>query len=554
MSISEKLEAAIDIKDLVSKYVTLKKAGVNYKSVCPFPGHNEKTPSFVVSPVKQIAYCFGCHKGWGPIKFTMDIENCEFKDAIQILWSITGIAVDTNFNQEKFEEKKNLYSLYRDAAGYYTSALKNYPEVKKYIYDRGISEEIMNNFHFWYSDSWVALYDYLAKKGYDNEMIEKSNIFLDMRTKKDKFINRIIFPIQNARGDFVAFTARIIGKWEPKYLNSPASDLYDKSSILYGLFHARTTISKEGFVIVTEGQMDTIALQSAGILNTVAVSGSALTDKHLQLLKRLTKKVFLCFDGDKAGEKATKASLEKMKNKWFEAKIISLPEGKDPDDIVTGWENFEDYIKNALSPIAYYIEKSDVDTSSIDDKKNILWEFLEVISSYSDNIEKDHYLKEVAHILKINEKIVYDSYNKRRTTVTTKEVVETSVEKITAKDMVIAYCLSHTQSISYFKNNILFPEAISQDLSEILDNGAEALKSLPLDKKEKFKALSLKLDSEISSDFEIKESQDKILRAYNIESYKFLTIKLKEKMNHGDENAFLKYSQIIAQAKQNGIK
>ena len=170
MSISEELESAIDIVELVSKYTSLKKAGVNFKAVCPFPGHNEKTPSFMVSPVKQMAYCFGCHKWGGPIKFIMDIENCEFREAIEILGWYTWIAVNSNFDKEKHEAKKNIYSLYKDAVNYYKNALKKYPEVKKYVFDRGLNEKVMEDFHFGYADSWVELYAYLKWKWYDPEM------------------------------------------------------------------------------------------------------------------------------------------------------------------------------------------------------------------------------------------------------------------------------------------------------------------------------------------------------------------------------------------------
>ena len=209
MWIVEDLESAIDIVDLVSKYTSLKKSGVNYKSTCPFPGHSEKTPSFMVSKSKQLWYCFGCHKWGGPVKFIMDIENCEFKEAIEILGSFTGIKVNSNFDKEKFETKKNLYSLYKDAVNYYKDALKNYPEMRKYLMDRNLTSETIEKFHFWYADSGLNLYNYLRNKWYDDALIEESKIFLDVRGRKDKFINRIIFPIQNQRWDFIALAGRI---------------------------------------------------------------------------------------------------------------------------------------------------------------------------------------------------------------------------------------------------------------------------------------------------------------------------------------------------------
>lgn len=556
MSISEELESAIDIVELVWKYSSLKKAGVNYKSVCPFPGHSEKTPSFMVSPVKQIAYCFGCHKWGGPIKFIMDIENCEFKEAIEILWGYTGIAVNTNFNKEKHDAKKSIYSLYKDAVNYYSNALKKYPEVKKYVFDRGLNEKIMGDFHFGYSDSWVELYSYLKNKWYDDELIIKSNIFLDIKTKKDKFINRLIFPIQNARWDFVAFTARIIWAGEPKYLNSPASELYDKSNILYWLYNARTAITKQDYVIITEWQMDTIALQAAGFYNTVAVSGSALTDKHLTLIKRLTKKIYLCFDWDNAWYNATKSAIEKMKNSWFEVKIIALPKGKDPDDIVQSGKDFNEYINNALTPIWYYIKKSNFDITSIEEKKKVLAELLDIVKSYSDNIEKDYYLKEISKLLDVNQNIIYDSFNRIKYTTNTAKDDRFKKEKITSEETVIWYCLSNENNIEYFNKHILFKDWLWKDLKKILQEGISYINTLELNKKERLRWISLKIDSEsqLKNKEHTREELNKIVDWINREIYKKLVIVLKNEMKSWDSEAFIKYTKLINEAKKIGIK
>lgn len=556
MGISEDLESAIDIVELVWKYISLKKAGVNYKSVCPFPGHSEKTPSFMVSPVKQIAYCFGCHKWGWPIKFIMDIENCEFREAIEILWNYTGIAVNTNFNKEKHEEKKNIYSLYKDAVKYYSDALKKYPEIKKYVYDRWLNEKVIEDFHFGYSDSWVELYNYLKNKWYDDDLIITSNIFLDIKTKKDKFINRLIFPIQNARWDFVAFTARIIWEWEPKYLNSPASELYDKSNILYGLYNARTAITKQDFVIITEWQMDTIALQAAWFFNTVAVSGSALTDKHLTLIKRLTKKIYLCFDWDSAWYKATKSALEKMKNSWFEVKIIDLPKGKDPDDIIQSGKDFQEYINGAITPIWYYIKKSNFDINSIEEKKKMLSELLDIVKSYSDNIEKDFYLKEISKILDINQNIVYDSFNRIKFTTNTSKNNKIETDKITSEEIVIWYCISNENNIDYFNKHILFKDWLWKDLKKILEEWISYINTLELNKKERLRWVSLKIDSENqhTNNEHTSEELNKIVDWINREIYKKLVIILKKEMNSWNSEAFLKYTKLISEAKKIGIK
>lgn len=557
MSISEELESAIDIVDLVSKYASLKKSGANYKCNCPFPGHNEKTPSFMVSPAKQIAYCFGCHKWWWPIKFVMDIENCEFRDALEILWNYTWIKVNTNFNKEKFEEKKSMYSLYKDASNYYKNTLKNYPEIKKYLFDRWLNDDIIRDFNIGYSDSWVELYNYLKSKWYDDEQINESHIFLDLKTKKDKFINRIIFPVQNARWDFVAFAWRIHGSWEPKYLNSPASEIYDKSNILYNLFNARNSITKLDYAIITEWYMDAIALNRWGFTNVVAVSGTALTEKHLVLLKRLTKKIYLCFDWDSAWEKATKLSLEKMKNEGFEVKIILLSWWKDPDEIISSGKDFTDFIKNALTPIWYYIKKSNFDTNSIEEKKKLLSELLDIVKSYSDNIEKDFYLKEISSLLNINSNIVYDAFNKIRfTNHESKNKNQEIKQTLTSSEIAIWYCIIDEKNIEYIKKNLIFNEWLWKDLEWFFEKWISYLDSLELSKKEKYKAISLKIES-INSESNInhiEEELKKVIDWLNREIFKTESAKLKQDISSGNNDALLKYSLLISKAKKAQIK
>jgi len=556
MWIVEELESAIDVVDLVNKYVSLKKSGVNYKAVCPFPGHSEKTPSFMVSPSKQLAYCFGCHKwGWA-VKFVMDIENCEFREAIEILSNFTGIQVNSNFDKEKYEAQKNIYSLYKSAVEYYKKAMQNYPEVKKYLMDRWLNSEIIEKFHFGYSDSGLELYNYLKTKWFDDNLIAESNIFVDVKNKKDKFINRIIFPIQNLRWDFVAFTARILGSWEPKYINSPASKYYDKSAILYWLFEAKTAITKKDFVIVTEWQMDTISLQAAWFFNTVAISGTALTEKHLGILKRLTKKIYLCFDGDSAWEKATKLSLELMKNKGFEVRIISLKKGSDPDEIIkSGWD-FEEYIQSAITPIWYFIEKSNFDITSIEDKKKLLLELIDIVKSYSDNVEKDYYLKEIAELLDINKNIVYDTFNRTKFKVKLDKDINDTKYVITSEDLAIWYILINDKNKDIFNQNIIFKDILSKNFTDFLNNWQEVLPKLDLDTKEKYRWISLKIE-ESNKEKTIEKQENEIIqiaKSINKDIYKKEYSRLKTLMNSWDLNAFTKYSELVKKAKKYKIK
>lgn len=557
MGVVEDLEGSIDIVDLVWKYSKIKKAGANYKGLCPFPGHNEKTPSFVVSPAKQIWYCFGCHRwGWA-VKFIMDIENCEFKEALDILSNITWKSINNNFDAEKYKEQKNIYSLYKDATSYYKQALQKYPEMKKYLMDRGFSGESLENFHLGYADSWVDLYNYLKEKWYEDKLIEDSKIFIDISRKKDKFINRIVFPIQNARGDFVAFTGRVVGQWEPKYLNSPASSYYDKSSILYWLYSARHAITKLDFAIVTEWNPDVIAMQQYGFTNTVAVSWTALTDKHLTIVKRLTHRIYLCFDNDKAWINATKLSLENMKNKWFEVKIISLSGWKDPDEILKSGADFQPYIDNALTPIGFYIQNAKFDPSNLDEKKKLLKELIDIVKSYSDNVEKDFYLKEIANLLDIHTKIVYDLFNRSRAHISTNTDENGEKKQIlTSENLAIWYLINKPDYREKIKENLLFPENVSKHLQNMLDNWVGYLDTLELSQKEAFKWIALKIEMENKQKTpeHFEEELTKLIKWLNREIYKKQVEILKNKIWSWDTQALQEYSTLMKKAKLHGIK
>jgi len=557
LSIIEELENSIDIVDLVWKYSKLKKIWANYKCLCPFPWHSEKTPSFVVSPSKQIAYCFGCHRWWWPIKFVMDIENCEFKEAVEILWNITWVKIKWFENwksEETAKSEKNLFTLYKDIANYYKSSLKRYQEIIDYLKNRWLSEDSLNTFSLWYADDWINLYNFLRDKWYDDEIIKESQVFLDVSRRKDKFLWRVIFPIKNHRWDTVAFAWRIINNWEPKYLNSPASHIYDKSNILYWLFEARQEITKKDFVIITEGYMDTISLHQYGFKNTVAVSWTALTEKHLTLLKRLTNKIYLCFDNDKAWDSATRLSLELMKNKWFEVKIILLEWWKDPDEILKSWEDFQKFIDNAVSPIVYFIKKSVFNEKSLDDKKNTLKTILEVLKSYSDNIEKDFYIKEISKLLDIPTKLIYDELNK-----IPNKKEDISWEKniqITSQDYAVAYLLINPYYRNQISKELAFLDDIDFILGDALKNN-DFLNNISLDKKEFYRWLALEIEEKLNNltDDKITDDIKKLCQKINSDIFKKESLKLKEVLTKDKNNleVLIKYNNLLKKAKENKI-
>jgi len=425
----------------------------------------------------------------------MDMENCEFREALQILGNITGTEIPGyTEDREKIEIKKNLYSLYKDATNYYKQALSKHPEIKKYLIDRGINESDIEKFHFGYSDSGVWLYNYLKDKWYEDILIEESQIFVNIKSRKDKFIGRVIFPIQNLRGDFVAFAGRITGYWEPKYINSPASQIYDKSSILYGLYEARSAITKKDRIILTEWYMDTIALHRAEFFETVAVSGTALTEKHIPIIKRLTHKVYICFDNDKAWIQATRNSLEVLKNQGLEVKIITISWAKDPDEYLEKWYDFETCIAEAFSPIGWILSTNSVDLTSIDEKQKFISLVLELIRSYSNDIEKDSYLKELSLFSDTPIHILYEQFKvpKRQKKIIPEQ--DSSKISINSEDSLIAFLASFPEKNKDIKEHLVFPETLKNLTQKFLENPENNISSLELSQKEFIKALTLKYE------------------------------------------------------------
>ena len=552
MWIVEDLESSIDIVELVKRYANLKKAWANYKALCPFPWHNEHTPSFLVSPSKQIGYCFWCHRWGWPLKFIMDIENCSFKEAVEILSSITWVKVKWyDFSQEQV--KKNIYWVFKDIVNYYKKSLNASMEIQKYLFDRWLTKESIEKYEFGYADSWIELYNYLLWKWYDDDLISQTNVFLDLKTKKDKFIWRIIFPIKNIRWDIVWLAGRITWAWEPKYLNSPASTIYDKSSILYWLFEWRNEVTKKDFLIITEWYMDCISLQQAWFKNTVCVSWTALTEKHITIIKKLTHKIYLCFDNDKAWKNATELSIEMLKNKDMEVKIISLDWWKDPDEIIKSWGDFQHFIDNALSPIWYELKNIQL-TNSLNDKKDILNKLLKIVKNYQNNVEVDYYLKEISAKLDIKIDIVYQEYNKTKLERRENSQVSTK-SQLTSSDIIIWYCINYPEKIGFIKENIKLKKYIPNDLELILENWSDIINTFEIDKKNKYIWISQNNESlEIKAQIEnttIKNDEtieNDILRAISKLDNDLLSIAsqiLKQKMNQWEPSAFEEYKELL---------
>jgi DNA primase len=358
----EEIRQSINIVDVISPFVQLRKRGRNYLGLCPF--HTEKTPSFTVSEEKQIFHCFGCHTGGNVFKFLMEYEKISFVEAVQELAEQAGITLEAEEGKaEKQTEQEILYDINTDAAKYFLNNLLNTAEgeiAARYFHKRNIKLQTMRAFGLGYAlNGWDKFVEFAKEKRIDLDkalllgLIIKGN---DGRLH-DRFSSRIIFPIFSPNGRVVAFAGRIMEEKEgsAKYLNSPESSVYHKGSILYGLSHAKDEIRKLDKAILVEGYMDLISLYQSGVKNVVAVSGTALTDEQIQLLSRYTKNVVLLFDADTAGIKASMRSIELLLKRDMEIKIVSLPAGEDPDSFVNkyGREKFEELIKHAENFLEY---------------------------------------------------------------------------------------------------------------------------------------------------------------------------------------------------------
>ncbi len=407
MSISQEIESKINIVELAGRYLQMKKAGVNYKALCPF--HTEKTASFVISPVKNLAYCFSCHHGGGPLRFLMEIEKMEFGEALHALAKEAWVELKTDYYKERGEKTGDVYDMHRIATDFYYEEIlrEENKERLNYLLNRGISRETIDRFKLGYSWNPRELFARLKDKGFTEQGIIDSGIFVG--PGRDKFYGRIIFPIANFAGHTVAFTGRITDKWEPKYLNSPVSDIFNKSAILYGFHLAKSTIAREQSVIIVEGQMDTVALHQAGIYNAVGISGTALTKEHIALIKRFTKKLYLCLDGDKAGIEATFKSLENLYNEDLDIYVISLSDAKDPDEFIKSWGDFQQETKKALTPIEFYIKEGAkrYDIAEMTGKKAIWEELKKMLKHIKNPIEIDAYIREIGKILNLSTDVLY---------------------------------------------------------------------------------------------------------------------------------------------------
>lgn len=443
------IKSRLSIEDVVSEYVQLKRSGRNFKGLSPFT--NEKSPSFIVSPEKQIWHDFSSGRGGDVISFIQEVEGLDFKGSLELLARKAGIELD-DFRSEKTDKNQknhtaNMYSAVEQAVNYYQVQLtKNIPALKYLREIRGYEKQTLIDFRFGYSPSdGRSLLKYLVAKGFEHSTLQSVGLVSKRGNDwYDMFRGRIMIPLLDPQGRAVGFTARqlIDDKNSPKYINTPSTTLYDKGRQVFGLSQAKDAIRKSGFVVVVEGNLDVVASHQAGIRQVVASAGTALTTYHLKSLQRFTGDVRLCFDEDRAGQEALERAIPLAQALGIELGIVSLPSGKDPDELIKNdaklWQKVVDTSQYMIDWLIEKIAKSE-DLTSAQGKRQFSAKILNIVKMLKDPVEQEHYIKLVAERTNTSFETIKSKFedNQSQNTVRLKRVKSVSDEpKIAAEQRV----------------------------------------------------------------------------------------------------------------------
>lgn len=415
----EEIRTSNDIVDVISQYVILKRSGRNFFGLCPF--HKEKSPSFSVSPDKQIFHCFGCGVGGNVIHFVSKIENLDFKDTIEMLANRANIELPTlnNFEDDKTAKlKSRIYQINEETAKFYHENLykPTSKQAQEYIKKRRLDNKTLKSFLIGYSGNFDELYRMLKSKGFSNEEILASSLVNKTDDGKfiDRFRKRLMIPIQDTRGRFIAFGGRVLDDSKPKYINSPENLVYSKGRQLFGLNVAKKGDTKK--LIIVEGYMDAISLYQRGITNVVASLGTALTEQQGWLLRKNCEQVIIGYDADGAGQAATLRGLEILQNMGCDMRILQIYGAKDPDEFVNkyGPERFLKCVDNAISLVEFKVKilKQNLDIENTNDKIKFLNQIAKILSSVDNNIEKEIYIDKISLDYGISKEAIYAEVNK----------------------------------------------------------------------------------------------------------------------------------------------
>ncbi|MDI6765652.1 MAG: DNA primase [Bacteroidota bacterium] len=475
----EEIRNATDIVDLIGSFIPLKKRGKNYVGLCPF--HTEKTPSFNVSPERQMYHCFGCGTGGNAITFLMEYEKVSFVEAVRSLADKAGISIPKSSQDQEdiASEQEQLYELTREAGLFYYNYLNETTEGKfalEYFHHRGFSDEIIRTFGLGYSpNSWKALIDFAAEKNLSIELLEKAGLVRkrDDGSYHDYFRGRAMFPIFSTTGRVIGFGARKLYEDDPlgKYINSPETIIYNKSKILYGIYNAKEAIREKDSVILVEGYADLISVYQVGIRNVVASSGTALTQEQIQLINRYTKKIIIVYDADSAGSKAALRGVDLILENDLDVSVVSLPEGEDPDSFVRskGGKALEGLVENSISFIDFIAQSYEREgkLQTPEGQAQTVRAIVQTIAKMKDELKRNFYIRQVAEKYRLYESTLVRELEKiiggsRRTI----REQNTHLIPIAADDII--------QNQKHTKQEI--PNGERDLLHAILEGGVEVLK------------------------------------------------------------------------------
>ena len=540
----QEIKEKLNIVDVISGYLRLQKAGVNYRALCPF--HNEKTPSFMVSPSRQNWHCFGCAEGGDIFSFIQKIEAVEFPEALKMLAEKAGVVL--KYGDPKLRsEKDRIYEICEKAAQFFTSSLGQNAVVSKYLGDRGLKNETIGEWRLGYApDSWNSLLLFLTGRGYREQEIEKAGLILRGQQYHDRFRNRLMFPIFDANGRVVAFSGRIMNDIIPskteraesgKYVNSPETILFSKSKILYGLDKAKMEIRKNDKVVLVEGQMDTLLPWQDGVKNVVATSGTALTEDHLSILKRLTTNLVLAFDVDEAGSRATKRGVNLANEMGFGVSIVKPFSGKDPADFVKEQPGkFGALVADSRPIMEHYFHQvfEKFDPSKIESKKIAAITLLSEIKRLPSAMDRSHWLRELSLQLGIDEsdlkeemgQIEIEKDTPKILSIATAEVQNKNRKEILSERLLALLLKKPELMAEATKAAGFLPVGDFEILRAIAANGGDfsgARSALAVDLRPRLDFLYLAGDYEIEkagSDFLIAEEIASLAKAIEEEHYK----------------------------------
>lgn len=494
MQPSEEIKSKLDIVDVLRDYIQLKAAGTSFRARCPF--HHEKTPSFMVSPEKQIWHCFGCGKGGDIFAFVMEMEGISFKEALRMLAQKAGVQLKRE-DPKVHSERTRLLDIVDLSRRYYHKILTDMPQAeaaRRYLKERGLKEETIMAWQIGYSPAgWENLTNFLKSKGFKEDEIFASGMSVKKEGAShfyDRFRDRIMFPINDLNGDTVGFSARVNPDKEKeekmgKYINSPQTLIYDKSRILFGLDKAKQEIRRQDLAIIVEGQMDVITAHQNGFKNIVASSGTSLTGEQIALLKRYSKNLSLSFDMDKAGEMAADRGIKEAMAAEMNIKVIRIPQGKDPDECIKhDPEEWEKAVKAAKPVMQYYLDKimDKADMNNIDHRRRAEEILLSKLIEIPNKNEQDFWLRKIAQGMDANESSLREEMRKRAVGLkitgrpgapageraTPPRITKTREEMIS--ELFLALVLKFPQTIEYALNHIYPDQLAGQDNQTLYKN------------------------------------------------------------------------------------